>query len=471
VTEALRDASIAELTRAFRRRELSPVELLEAQLDRIRQHNGTVNAFAHVDEARARAAARASQARWTEGLPLGPLDGVTFTAKDNMPVAGWPSRRGSLTTGEAPMKETAPIVARCEEAGAVLIGSTTMPEFAMGPVTISPLTGVTRNPWDTAMQVGGSSGGAAAASAAGFCSFSLASDAGGSIRIPAALCGVPGFKPTGGRVPVYPPALSGFLSCHGPIANRVEDLARVLNVAAQPDARDPTALPADGVDYVEAARGDIRGWKIALSTTLGFAKRLHPEVEAAVRKAARRLESLGAVVDERDPQVEDPVETYLVLLRGSVRYGMRALTPEQRAKLSPLARDILEGPEVSLADYLRAQEHCVSLARRLQAFHGSYDLLLTPTVAWPAFPAERSYPEEFEAFPNRRAWVPFTSLFNLTQQPAISVPAGLTGGGLPIGLHIVGPRGADAKVLRAAAVHEQAAAATEARPSMRRSSR
>ena len=460
-------ASIPDLTAAFRQKALSPVELLQAQLARIRAHNAEVNAFAFLDEERALAAARASEARWARGAPDGALDGVTISTKDNIPVAGYPSRRGSLTTSDAPMKETAPIVARCLEQGAVLVGTTTMPEFAMGPVTHNALTGVTRNPWDTGTQAGGSSGGAAAAVAAGFCTLSIASDAGGSIRIPASLCGVVGFKPSAGRVPIYPPSVAGGLSCNGPIALRVADAALALNAATRADPRDPAALPPDGVDYVAAMRGGIQGWRVALSMTLGFARKLHPEVAETVRSAAGTLASLGAVVEERDPEVEDPIDTYLTLMRGTVRYSLRALTPQQRAQLTPGARDILEGPEVSLADYLGAQERCLSLARRMQAFHAGYDLLVTPVTAWPAFPAERSYPAEFEPFPNRRAWVPFASLFNLTGQPAITVPAGLTAQGLPIGLHLVGRRGADAAVLRAAAAYEAAAPLAE-RPTLRR---
>ncbi len=269
-------------------------------------------------------------------------------------------------------------------------------------------------------------------------------------------------------MPIYPPSVAGGLSCNGPMAGRVADAARVLNVATRPDPRDPAALPPDGVDYVAASEGGIKGWKVALSITLGYARKVHPEVAAAVRRAADALVALGAVVEERDPEVEDPTDAYLTLMRGTVRYSLRALTPQQRAQLTAGARDILEGPEIPLADYLGAQERCLTLARRMQAFHASYDLLLTPSTAWPAFAAERSYPAEFEEFANRRAWVPFGALFNMTGQPAISVPAGLTAQGLPIGLHLVGPRGADAKVLRAAAAYEAAAPIAQ-RPTFRRS--
>jgi aspartyl-tRNA(Asn)/glutamyl-tRNA(Gln) amidotransferase subunit A len=458
--------SVTELQRAFRTRQLSPVEALEAQLGRIREHNLSINAFTLLDEEGATRAARASEARWQRGQPMGPLDGVSYTVKDNLMVAGYPFRRGSRTTPDTPAKENSPIVARCQEAGAVFLGLTAMPEFGIGPVTISPLTGVTRNPWDIRKQAGGSSGGAAAAVAAGFATFSVASDAGGSIRIPAALTGTVGFKPTGGRVPMYPASTAGALSCNGPITHRVEDAALVLNLAARPDTRDPAALPPDGADYVAGLQGGIKGWKIAMSLTLGYARKVHPELAAAVRAAAKVLESLGAIVEERDPGIEDPIGPYLTLLQAGLRYAFRNATAEQNALLSPVVQEILAGPEVPLADYLQAQEHCQALARRLHAFHKDYDLLITPTVAWPAFAAELHGPAEFESFSNPRAWVPFTSLFNLTQQPAMTIPAGLTDEGLPMGLHIVGPRMGDASVLRAAAAF-QAARPFQQRPLLR----
>jgi aspartyl-tRNA(Asn)/glutamyl-tRNA(Gln) amidotransferase subunit A len=452
------DLTATEALRAFERRALSPVELLDDQLRRIEAGNGAINAFTLLDAEGARREAKASEARWMRGAPQGFLDGITFTAKDNLMVAGYPWRRGSLATPRAPVGESSPIVARCREAGAVFVGLTAMPEFGLGPVTISPLSGITRNPWDTRMQAGGSSGGSAAAVAAGFCTLSVATDAGGSIRIPAALSGAVGFKPSGGRVPVYPASSAGALSCHGPITRSVSDAALLLTPACRSDERDPFALPADGTDYVSALEGGIRGARIAFSQTLGYAPKVHPEVARLARDAAAVLAELGANVEERDPGVEDPIEVYVTLLQAGYQHSLRHLDAARRELLSPALREILDGPQVALADYLRALEFCQALARRLHAFHRNYDLLVTPTVAVPAFPAERSYPEEFEEFRNRRAWTPFTSPFNLTQQPAISVPAGLTSAGLPVGLHIVGPRAADAKVLRAAAAYEGARA-------------
>lgn len=449
-------ASIGVLLKAYRDKTLSPLDVVKAQLERIRRHNPVINAFTLLDEQGALRAAKASEERWRRGAPIGPLDGISFTAKDNLMVAGYPWRRGSRTTDGTAMKESAPIVARCQEAGAVFLGLTTMPEFGFGPVTISPLTGITRNPWDTRKQAGGSSGGAAAGLAAGFSSLAIASDAGGSIRIPAALNGVVGLKPSGGRVPLYPPSAAGTLSCNGPITHTVEDAALVLGLASRADPRDPFAFPADAADAQAQLRDGIRGWKVAVSYTLGFAPRVHAEVSAAVRKAAAVLRDLGALVEEQDPGVEDPFEAYLPLLKAGFRHSLRNLNREQRELLSPQLREIVEGPEIALGDYLAAIERCQALARRMHQFHQTWDVLVTPTVAVPAFAAERHYPEDFEPYSNRRAWTPFTSLFNLTQQPAISVPAGLSSDGLPLGLHIAAARANDAKVLRAAAAYESA---------------
>ncbi|VCU68255.1 Acylamidase [Pigmentiphaga humi] len=444
---------IGELTAAFAAGALSPVDVLEAQIARIEHFNADINAFTALDVERARAAAGASAARWRTGQPCGPLDGIVFAVKDNMMVAGHPFRRGSRTTPEAPVAETSPAVARCMEAGAVFLGLTTMPEFGAGPVTISPLTGITRNPWDTRMQPGGSSGGAAAAVCAGFCTFAIGSDAGGSIRIPAALTGVVGMKATGSRVPIYPPSAAGGLACIGPLARSAADAALLMNVICQPDARDASALPGDGVDYVAALSGGLEGLRIGWTTDLGFAPRVHPEIAARIAAIATEvLPGLGAAeVAPAHPGYPDPIDPYLVLLKAGYQHALRTLPADKRGLLGPALQEILdETPHVSLAEYLSAHEACQALGRRSLAFARDYDLLVTPTVAAPAFPAERSYPEDYEPYANRRAWTPFASLFNLTQQPAISIPAGLTRDGLPIGLHIVGQRGRDALVLRAA---------------------
>jgi aspartyl-tRNA(Asn)/glutamyl-tRNA(Gln) amidotransferase subunit A len=450
-------ASAHDLAGLYRRGDISPVDVLEACLVRIAAFNPAINAFTLVDEDGARRQAKESEARWHKDTPLSALDGIPFTVKDNLMVAGYPFRRGSQVTPNTPVQENAPIVQRCRDGGATFIGLTTMPEFGVGPVTISPLTGLTRNPWDTSKQSGGSSGGAAAGLAAGFSTFALGSDAGGSIRIPAALTGIVGLKPTGGRVPMYPASAAGSLSCNGPLTRSVADAALVLNFAKLPDVRDGMSMVDDGVDYTNGLDDGVAGLKIAASPTLGYAALVHDEIDAAFHRAVAVFGELGASITAEDPGIEDPIETYLTLLKAGYQFSLRNTAPDNKL-LSPPIREVVQDPKpITLTQYLQAIEQCQSFARRYQAFHTRYDVLLTPTVAWPAFAADRYFPEEYDRFPNSRAWVPFTSIFNLTQQPAISVPIGLTSKGLPIGLQIVGARGAEATILKAAAAFERAA--------------
>lgn len=450
--------SVSALSDLFKRGAVSPVDAVDACLTRIEAHNERINAFTLVDDAGARRAAAESAARWRSGTARGPLDGVPFTVKDNLMVAGYPFRRGSAVTPQTAVSEDAPFVARCREAGAVFVGLTTMPEFGVGPVTISPLTGVTRNPWDTTKQSGGSSGGAAAGLAAGFCNFAVGSDAGGSIRIPAALTGVVGLKPSAGRVPTYPASAAGTLTCNGPLTHTVADAGLLLGYADKPDARDGMAGLADGSTYSAAADGKLAGMRIAASETLGYAPLVDAEIATAFRQAIKTFESAGAEVTTGQPVIEDPIATYLTLFHAGFQYSLRKLAkePANREKFSATIREVLfDAAPVSLTDYLQALEQCQTLARRFHQLHADYDVLITPTVAAPAFTAERTYPETYEAFPNRRAWTPFTAIFNLTGQPAISVPVGLTSKGLPIGLQIVGPRGGEAAILKAAAAFER----------------
>jgi aspartyl-tRNA(Asn)/glutamyl-tRNA(Gln) amidotransferase subunit A len=455
-TDNLAFASIGDLARLYRSREVSPVEAVTACLTRVEAHNPAINAFTLIDADGAKKAAAESEARWRRGEARGPLDGVPFTVKDNLMVSGYPFRRGSLVTPDKAVGDNAPIVARCREAGAVFVGLTTMPEFGVGPVTISPLTGVTRNPWDTSKQSGGSSGGAAAGLAAGFCNFAIGSDAGGSIRIPAALTGVVGLKPSASRVPMFPASAAGTLSCNGPLTRTVADAALLLSYAGRPDPRDGTATLADGATYSGEA-GDIRTLRVAASATLGYAPLVDPEITAAFERAVKVFETLGAAVSAENPGIADPIATYLTLLQAGYQYSLRNIPAADHSRLSAPIQDILLRTKlVTLAEYLQAMEQCQAFARRFHEFHSRYDVLLTPTVAAPAFPAERTYPEEYEAFENRRAWTPFTAIFNLTGQPAITVPIGLTSKGLPVGLHIVGARGAEATVLKAAAAFERA---------------
>ncbi|WP_326537439.1 amidase family protein [Pseudorhodoferax sp.] len=448
-------ASATQLLSAFKAGALSPVEATQHALARVHALDGHINAFRVVSDERARAAARMAEHRYRQGNP-GALEGLPFSAKDTLMVAGIACRRGSMAMPDEPAEESAPVVDHAETQGGVLLGVTTTPEFGAGAVTISPLTGVTRNPWNLAMNAGGSSGGAGAAVASGLGCVALATDAGGSARIPAALCGIVGFKPTGGRLPTYPPNVAGTLSAPGLMARNVRDIALLMNVCAQPDVRDAEMLPPDATDYlgtVDAlAQGKrARDIRIAFSTDLGFARRIDAEVSEAVRAAATHFAQLGYQVEEAPAVIDDPTGFFVTLFQAGFAYTSRGFTAGQMERIGPALRTAIQaGGQVGLFDYMAAQDLRRALARRMNEFHRRYDFLILPTTATTAFDAERWVPAEFEDLPNTRAWTPFTALFNLSQQPAISVPCGLSRRGLPIGLQIAGPRFADARVLQLA---------------------
>jgi len=347
------------------------------------------------------------------------------------------------------------VTARLREHGAVLIGKTTTPEFGWKGVTDSPLTGVTRNPWNTDATPGGSSGGAAAACALGLGALHIGTDGGGSIRIPAGFTGVFGHKPCFGRVPAWPLSPFGTVSHVGPMTRTVTDAALMLTVLAEPDDRDWFALPYDHRVYRLGLEDGVRGLRIALSPDLGYV-RVDPEVAGAVARAAGVLGDLGAEVEEVPPPFEHPGDTFRVHWYAGAANLLASFDEAQRERIDPGLRAIAtQGAQYDMLDYLRAVNARGALGQRMNAFHRDWDLLLTPSLPIPAFAAGRECPEEFEG--ERWAdWTPFSYPFNLTQQPACSVPCGLTGSGLPVGLQIVGPRHDDALVLRAARAFESA---------------
>jgi aspartyl-tRNA(Asn)/glutamyl-tRNA(Gln) amidotransferase subunit A len=451
-------ASARELVALYRAGALSPVEATGAALARIERYGGAVNAWVHVDPERALAAARASEARWRAGVPMGPLDGVPVGVKDNILAAGMPARFGSRLTPAAPRTADAPAVARMREAGAVLLGKTAMPEYGWKATSDGPLTGTTRNPWDTRMTTGGSSAGAVAANVLGMGALHLGTDGGGSIRIPAAFTGCFGIKPTRARVPAFPAAPLGTLAHVGPLTRTVADAALALAVIAAPDARDPYAWIAPAPDF-EAGLGDgVRGLRIAYSPRLGYVQRVQPEVEAAVAAAARTFEGLGAIVEEADPDMGgDPIDVWDAFWWPSMLHQLEALGGGWRAEADPGLVAAIDGSRpVSAADLIRAQLRRADLHGALVRFHQQFDLMLTPAVPLPAFEAGALMPPSGEWGSAWTDWAPFSYPFNLTTQPAASVPCGLTAEGLPIGLQIVGPVGADALVLRAARAFEAA---------------
>jgi len=427
-------------------------------LDRIERHNGVVNAYCHLDAEGALRLARESEARWMSGAPRGGIDGIPVGVKDNIVVAGMPARFGSTLTSPAPAIHDAPAVARLREQGAIVLGKTAMPEFGWKAVGDSPLTGITRNPWDTRMTPGGSSSGAVAATVLGMGSIHLGTDGGGSIRIPAAFTGCYGIKPTRARVPAWPTSPLGTLGHHGPIARSVADAALALSIIAAPDARDVYGGTSPAPDFQIGLDDGVRGARIAYSPRLGFAKRVDPDIETAVKAAARLFEDFGAHVEEADPVIGgDPAETWSTLWWSSAASILRPHSEQARAKVDPgLIAGAAPGDKISAVDYINAQLKRAEIANAFARFFERYDLLLTPSVPLAAFEAGCLVPPSGDWGEQWIDWAPFSYPFNLSQQPAASIPCGMTSNGLPIGLQIVGPIDTDALVLRASRAFETA---------------
>lgn len=449
------EMSAAELSAAYESRELSPVEATEACLTRIEALDAGINAFCHLDPETSRAQAEASEGRWLQGAPLSALDGVPVAVKDILLTKGWPTRRGSRTIDPAgPWNDDAPTVARLREAGAVLIGKTTTPEFGWKGSTDSPLTGITRNPWNKEKTPGGSSGGSSAALAARLCPLALGTDGGGSIRIPASFTGTFGLKPSFGRVPAYPLSPFGTVAHVGPMSRTVLDSAMLLNVISKPDARDWHALPYEPRDYAAGIEAPLKGKRIAFSPRLGYAKKVIAEVETLVAAAVRRLERLGAHVEEVDPSTDDPSRIFQTLWWAGAGHLLGDLPEDKKALLDPGLRKMAEeGRQIRLKDYLAATLARGAYGSRLRQFMEKYDFVATPSTATAAFGVGMLSPLDDDG----RAWMqwtPFSFPFNLTQQPAASVPCGFTSDGLPVGLQIAGRMFDDAGVLAACYAYE-----------------
>jgi aspartyl-tRNA(Asn)/glutamyl-tRNA(Gln) amidotransferase subunit A len=445
-----------DLVDAYRRKELSPVEATQAALEAIDRYDDQVNAFVLVDAEGALAAAKESEARWHAGEPLGPGDGVPTSIKDALWTRGWPTLRGSALIDKAgPWEEDAPSVARLRETGAVIIGKTTTPEYSWKGVTDSFRHGITRNPWDLSTTAGGSSGGSAAAVGLGMGAWSVGTDGGGSVRIPAGFTGTVALKPTYGLVAHYPASAFGSLSHVGPMTRTVRDCAALLDVISGFDARDCTAMPTPPKSFLDGLDNGVAGLRIAFSPNFGFVRN-DPEVDAAVRAALDVIASAGAEVDEVDPGFADPVEAFHVLWYSGEAHVLRAYGDAVDDRVDPgLRRTAATGAAYSAADYLDATAVRMELGVLMGRFHQTYDVLVTPTLPLPAFPAGQDVPDGWSS-PDWTSWTPYTYPFNLTQQPALSVPCGFTSAGLPIGLQVVGPRHADALVLRVGQAYQSA---------------
>ena len=459
----LADCTATQLLALYRSGQTSPVEATRAVLARIDQLNPKLNAFCLVAHESAMQNARDSEARWQRlrqsGEPCGALEGVPVSIKDLILTKGWPTLRGSRTVDPAQAWDVdAPATARLREAGAVLLGKTNTPEFGCKGETNSPQSGLTRNPWNPAKTPGGSSGGAAAAVAAGMGPLAVGTDGAGSVRIPAAFCGNFGLKPSFGRVPAYPLSPMGSVSHLGPHAMCVQDAALMMNVLKRPDARDWTSLPYDASDYQVGLHEGLRGLRIAWSPTLGYAGNVQPDVAKAVEQAVQLLEELGAHVEQVDPGIEDPLDISTGLWFFGAYCLFKQLTPAQQALVDPDFRaQAMLGGKLGALDVQQLNLRRGALGSHMRQFMTRFDLLATPSLAVTAFDAKPAGHSPMDA-KAMLGWTPFSYPFNLTQQPACSIPCGLDRQGLPIGLQLVGPMFGDALVLRAARAYESARA-------------
>jgi aspartyl-tRNA(Asn)/glutamyl-tRNA(Gln) amidotransferase subunit A len=466
-----------ELARAVRARELSPVDVVEAVQRRMDRLEPRLHAFCHRADAEALDAARALERDIAGGAPGGPLCGVPVGIKDLVAVAGMPMAGGSAAYRDFVPDEDDVVVERLRAAGAIVLGKTAVTEFGYSGASHSPVGETVRNPWNLALTSGGSSAGSGAAVAAGMGPVAIAADGGGSIRIPASLCGLFGIKASMGRVPMYPscrderyPGIASWegLEHVGPVSRTVADSALVLSVIAGPDPRDRHSIPAGDVDWLasaaEAGPGALGGLRVAYSPDLGRVA-VDDEVARVVREAVGAFADLGCEVVEADPSFPDPGAAFaaLIALESDLR-GMREIVDRHGHEMSPHLVDLITR-EWRAEDFTDAQTTRKAVVNGMWRFMADFDLLLTPTLTTPAFPVHMQGPERVGGrYVRDTAWLSFTYPFNLTGQPAATVPAGFTADGLPVGLQIVGGHLADGLVLRAAAAFEAARPWVDRRP-------
>ncbi|MBO1074345.1 amidase [Roseomonas marmotae] len=453
--------SAEQLLASYARRRLSPVEALQAIMERVARYNPWVNAFAMLNP-RALAEAGASEARWAAGRPIGPLDGVPVTVKDLLNVQGMPTRRGSKTTDSRPATEDAPAVIGLKAAGAVILGKTTTTEFGWKTPGDSPLHGISRNAWNPERTVGGSSCGAGAAGAANFGPMHVGTDAGGSIRIPAAYCGLVGLKPSYGRIPQWPHSAFGQVSCAGPMTRSVRDAALMFSAMAQADLRDPYCMPDDPRDWRHGIEDGVAGLRVAVVKQLGYAPPVDAEGEAAVELAARLLAEQGAIVEYADPDLPDTRQIFGRVWGVALARLVATTPPEQRELLDKGLEEVAEREGgMSAIDFLGAEAMRTQAAHAMARFHLKYDLVLTPTTPTAAFAADAPTLKPTEAL--WRDWAPWTFTFNLTRQPAITVPIGMDESGMPRGVQFAAAQLRDDLCLRAARAIERAVTLPSAR--------
>lgn len=459
--------SAEELAAAYRTGTLSPVAVTEILLARIDRLNLTLNAFLFVDHDGALAAARAAAERLRRGEARGPLDGVPVTIKDLLDVQGLPTTSGSLVYQGAIAPSDSIVTERLKAAGCVILGKTNTPEFGLLPTTENELGPPCRNPWDPARTPGGSSGGAAAAAAAGLGPLHVGTDGGGSIRIPAAFCGVFGLKATYGRVARSGMSGMPLFSHTGPITRTVADAALMLDAIAGPDPRDPTSLPERPPRFREALDAPLPRLRIAFWPR-PWDTPCDPEVAELVAAVARRFVELGCTVVEARPETEDPRPTWLTIMLGDEYTVGEDLLARHGDRLAPYTRATLEaGAKLTVPQYSRALRALERFRAAVHRFFEDYDLLITPVTAVAAFPiGQRPDTIAGQKVDPLGGAFPYTAPFNLTGQPAASLPCGFTRAGLPVGVQLVVRWGDELTLLRACAAFEAAQPWRERRPAL-----
>ena len=442
----------ARLALAYRTGELSPVEAARAVLARIEAWEPLINAMHLVDTAGALDQARASEARWRRGEPLSALDGVPITIKDNIVTAGFPTPIGMAGDAGPPAATDSPPAARVREAGCVILGKTTMPDMGMLASGVSSAHGTTRNPWARDRNPAGSSSGAGAGLAAGYGPLALGTDIGGSVRLPAAYCGVFALKPSQGRVPVHPPDWGR--TC-GPMTRSVEDACRLMDVLTRPDARDWMSLPYEPVEYAEGLERPLAGLRLGLLLDIGVGTRPTAEVRAAVEAAAARFAAGGAVVEPMPPFADEAMLAGLTRYFQARAFAFFCSLPEaRRERLHPFVRAwLLPARDWSALDAFRSLAQVARIREATITACAPFDFVLAPTSPIPPYAAEEPCPGSDAADPFGH--IVFTAPFNQSEQPACSVPCGTTADGLPIGLQIIGRRFDDRGVLQMARAFEQ----------------
>jgi amidase len=462
VTDLTVESTARDQAAAVRRKEISARELLDLHLARIAERNPELNAIVSLDEDRAREAAKEADETLAKGEGVGPLHGLPFAFKDTHAVAGWRTTFGSPLFKDFVPERDELIVERVRAAGVVVIGKTNVPEFAAGSHTFNTVFGTTLNPVDPSRSAGGSSGGAACALAAGMVPLADGSDMGGSLRNPASFCGVVGLRPSLGRVPQWPQFNQWeTTSVGGPLARNVGDLALLLSVMAGPDPRAPQALGDPGIVFAPPVAGELTGLRVAVSPDLGGVLEVDDEVASLVEGSRAVFESAGAAVDAAYPTLTEADDTFRTLRAWHFQamFGKLLADHPDDFKQS-LADNIRAGEHLTGADVARAYSQRTALSERMREFFAGHDLLVLPTSQVPPFPADQEFPAEINGKPMETYldWMRASYLITVTGCPAISVPLGRTPDGLPVGVQLVAPHGADRFLLGVAAALESAVA-------------